>query len=144
MKTAYGPKDRVSISFPEVGRTKQSMVAECDINNIMQRFIKTGIIEHGNKHGARYGFATSLDFREACDLIENAQHMFQDLPGKVRAKFDNDPARFLDFVQDPANAGKLKDVLEPAAPITASGAPPPIMVEHPPQQPPQPSPPPSS
>lgn len=119
--TAYGEKRKVSIIFPDKGRTKQAFKAECDINQIMAKFQKTGLIEHGNAHGANYGDATSLDFREAMNLVIDAQDMFNDLPSSTRKRFSNDPAEFLDFVQNPDNAEELRK-MGLMKPVTDSGA----------------------
>jgi phage internal scaffolding protein len=37
------------------------------------------------------------------NLVTNAQTMFNELPANVRARMDNDPAKFFDFIQDPQN-----------------------------------------
>ncbi len=76
----------------------------------MARFIKTGVIEHGNKHAPRYGFATSMSYHEAKNLQLEADDMFAELPSRVRARFANDPAVFLKFCEDPKNIEKLVDI----------------------------------
>ncbi len=96
----YGGKKRVRLSFEGKGRAKQSFKDECDINKILAKYQKTGAVTHLNKHGAQYGEATSLDFRGAMELVTNAQNMFEDLPSSLRTRFANDPAQFMDFVQD--------------------------------------------
>ncbi len=98
-----GPFNRVRIKFAKNGRTKQSMKDECDINKIMAKFQKTGALAHVNKHEAEYGFATSDDFASAMRTVTVAQEMFDDLPSSIRNRFGNNPAAFLDFVQDANN-----------------------------------------
>jgi len=102
------PRNRVQIIFPNKGRTKQSFKDECDINKIMAKYQKTGAIAHVNQHGANYGFATSLDFSEAMRLIKTAQDMFDGLPSSIRTRFANDPAQFLDFVQNADNKAEMQ------------------------------------
>ena len=102
------PTKRVQITFPPKGRTKQSFKDECDINKILAKYQKTGAIAHVNKHGAEYGFATSLDFTGAMLLIKQAQNMFDGLPSSIRNRFANDPAQFLDFVQDANNEKEMR------------------------------------
>lgn len=85
------------------GAAEQSHKAACDINKIVRRFQKTGAIEHQTKHEARYDDMTGTDFHTAMNLVTNAQTMFNELPANVRKRMDNDPGKFLDFVQDPAN-----------------------------------------
>ncbi len=103
------PRDRVQLSFKgQKSKTKQSFAKECDINEIMAKYQKTGAIAHVNQHGAEYGFATSHDFSSAMRLITQAQDMFAGLPSSIRNRFANDPAQFLDFVQDADNAKEMQ------------------------------------
>lgn len=111
--------------------TKQSARDECDINLIMKKFVKTGIIEHGNAHSANYGDVPAIDFRSALELIQNSEDTFSELPAAVRRRFDNDPAQFLGFCEDPDNLDEavllgLADAPAAApAPEPASDTPPP-------------------
>lgn len=91
-----------------VGRTKQSFKAECDINAIMARYIKTGVIEHTARYAPQYGdFSDVKSYQEALHAVQEADAMFMSLPAQVRAKFDNDAGKFLDFVQDPSNVDEM-------------------------------------
>jgi len=103
-------RPRVQIKFTEPTRTKQSFIAECDINNIMAKFQKTGAITHLQNNQAQYGFASSHDFRESMEIVEKAERMFAELPSSIRAKFNQSPGEFLDFVQNPENADELVDL----------------------------------
>lgn len=106
-RSAYSTRLRVSMIFPAVGRTKQSFKAECDINNIMSRYLKTGIVEFVNKHSPQYHDVTGLEYQDAMNIVAHSQSLFADLPSQLRAEFDNDPALFLDFVNDPANRPEM-------------------------------------
>lgn len=102
--TAYGPKVKQQlICEPGFGRTKQSFKDECDINNILKRFQKTGVLDFVNKHAAQYGDVIGADFQSAMNIIAQANSMFADLPAHLRTRFENDPAQFLDFVADEKN-----------------------------------------
>lgn len=121
--SAYGPKLKVSITFPcGEGRTKQSFKDECDINNIMARYQKTGVLDFAGKHQAQYGDCTNIEFQAGLDIISNAKKMFADLPSSVRRRFDNDPGEFLEFINDAGNReeaqrmGLLKESTPPTAP----------------------------
>lgn len=119
----------------EPSRTKQSEAAACDINNIMARYQRTGVIDHVAKWGARYGEVPAIDFQTAMNIIREGDQMFADLPSTVRERFTG-PGDFLAFVQDPANHDALSalgltdpvpkpsaaEKTPPAAPQAASGA----------------------
>jgi len=109
-RTAYGPRQRLSIAFPENGRTKQEFKNECDINTIMARFDKTGILAFTNRFQPQYGDATGIEFQNSMETIAAGRSMFQELPSAIRARFQNDPARFLDFVHDERNAEEMREM----------------------------------
>lgn len=92
------------------GKTRQSMKDECDINVIMRKYTKTGIIDFVNNREPQFGDATGIDFQVAMDTVQEAQTMFGEMPASVRKKFNNDPALFLDFVSDPNNLDELYEL----------------------------------
>ena len=90
--------------------TQQSHKDACDINLIMARFVKTGVLEHMREHGPEYGFASSDTFRDSLEIISKANSMFESLPSQIRNRFENDPGQFLDFVQDPGNIDEMREM----------------------------------
>ncbi|WNK12554.1 MAG: internal scaffolding protein [Microvirus sp.] len=107
----------------DVGRTHPEFKDECDINLIMRKYTKSGVLP-GSVAGAAYGdFSFSGDFLEAQNIILRAKEQFSGLSAELRSRFRNDPALFLDFVHDTRNLdearklGLLKDeVVPPAVP----------------------------
>jgi phage internal scaffolding protein len=91
-------------------RTKQSMAAATDVNNIMKRYAKTGALTHFRNHGGTYADVTGVDFQTAMDTVINVQEMFMELPAAVRSRFENDPMGFLEFVQNPENADEMAEL----------------------------------
>lgn len=83
--------------------TKQSHKDECDVNKIMAKFQRDGAMTHVNTRQPQYGDATALDFKAAMDLITSSTELFQALPSELRNAFKNDPASFLDYVNNPEN-----------------------------------------
>lgn len=108
--SAYVEKPRQQISFTGAGRTKQSFKAECDINNIMARFLKTGVLEFTQKNQPRYGDVTGLEYQSAINLVAGAKSMFNQLPAQLRDRFENEPAKFYDFVQNPRNREECEEM----------------------------------
>lgn len=119
------PPLRVQVSFPGPGRTKQSFKDECDINNIMGRYMITGQLSHLAQMPPQYSDVTGLDFQTAMDVVVNANAMFANLPSSIRDRFANDPGRFLTFMEDENNRpeavrlGLLDDLSPQAAPLAS-------------------------
>lgn len=89
--------------------TKQSFKDECDVNLIMKRYQKTGVLPMVSNRQPRYeDFGTGLDFHEAMQHVVAAQEMFNSLPSSVRSRFGNDAGAFLDFVQNPENVEEMR------------------------------------
>ena len=108
-RTAYGAKLRVAIATGD-GLTEQNHKDETDINNIVRKYNKTGLIDHLNQFEKQYGDMTGYDYQEAMNTVAAANTMFEGLPSSIRNKFDNDPAKFINFVDDEANADKLVEM----------------------------------
>lgn len=102
-------RKRVAKTFdPLKGRTRQEMKDECDINRILARAERQGILNQMFQFQETYGdqvadFTGIATFHEAMNAITQAQQVFDGLPSRVRAQFMNDPGRLLDFLDDPAN-----------------------------------------
>lgn len=88
------------LSCPEVTLTQQNTAEETDINFIVQTFARTGILPT-NKVAPTYGdFDGVSDYREALELIRQADDAFNSLPAATRAHFSNNPALYLDFIEN--------------------------------------------
>ncbi len=83
--------------------TEQSHKNVCDVNNIVKKYDTTGLISHLSKMEARFGDMTGLEFKEAQDQIILAKNMFDLLPADIRKRFENDPGKLLEFMEDPLN-----------------------------------------
>jgi len=93
---------RVSIDLSGVGRTKQAFKGECDINNIVARYRVTGELP-STRRGYFADVTRVPEYREALEVVSNAQAAFDSLPAKVRNEFMNDPAVMLAFLEKPEN-----------------------------------------
>jgi len=110
-KSAYNRGERVQKTFSEPSMAKQSFKDECDINNIMARFEKTGLVDHVNTHQGDYGdFTGAWDYHSSYNQILAAQAAFESLPAKMRARFGNQPGQFLEFVDDPENEDEMREM----------------------------------
>lgn len=127
--------DRLQVVSNTVGvsLTKQSAKKECDVNEILKKYKTTGVINHVKRAQGLHGdFSGVSSYHEAMNTVVAAQEAFLGLPAHVRKRFSNDPGNFLEFCEDPANAGELEKLgltkssgvppvskSEPAAPVSA-------------------------
>ena len=102
-----------SEGFVTVGEsvTVQSFKDECDINNIVAS-MQDGNVMSSSQTGAtsmpQFGdFSGMPDLQDTYNFLIHAKADFDTLPIAVRERFNYDPARFLDFVSDPANLKEM-------------------------------------
>lgn len=108
-RTAYDPHKKYVFKTVGESLTQQHFKEECDVINIIKKHDRNGIIEHVQRGQARYGdFSEVADYREALDLVRDAQQEFMSVPSDIRKKFDNDPGKFYEFVSNPDNKEELK------------------------------------
>ncbi|QCQ84992.1 internal scaffolding protein [Blackfly microvirus SF02] len=90
--------------------TRQDYADECDINQIMAKYEVSGVVPtHLNPGEPRYLDVTDVpDLVQAMEILDQAQTAFMTLTAKVRREFDNDPAKFVEFAQDPANVEQMR------------------------------------
>lgn len=101
---------KVRLEGFEKTRTKQSEAAACDINTIMARYEKTGILPQVNAQPFYADVSELVDYRQVVEDVRRAEEYFMQLPADLRGEFGNDPAAFLEFVADPANVPQLEEM----------------------------------
>jgi len=102
------------VGFPmesfEPSRTKQSFLAETDVNNIIKRYRVTGLLP---QHAGNpiFGDFTRLpaDYQEALNKVLDAESAFNAVSSDIRSQFQNDPKAFVAFCTDPANLDQLRE-----------------------------------
>lgn len=119
------------------GRTKQSSIEECDINEIIRRFEATGQLTHISNVLPKYGdFTNADDYKTVLDQTIQLEAEFATLPASTRSRFDNDPSKLLEFLSDENNRDEAIELgLHPAKPDasleSAASTPPPEREETP-------------
>lgn len=119
--SAYSQKQRQQFATTD-SRTEQSHKQECDINYILAKHLKTGVLNHQNEYGGQYGDTSAIDYHSAMNTIVKADQMFNDLPSDLRSQFQNDPSKFLDFVGDENNLDEMVDMGLASRPATPANA----------------------
>jgi phage internal scaffolding protein len=115
--------------------TKQSFKAECDINNIVRDFTPQYMAELtmlNQQAGLYQDLPDTIDYQMSLEALRQTDAAFASLPAKIRARFDNDPAQFLQFFNDPANQ---EEAIALGLALDTRPPPPP---EEPPKAPPEP------
>ncbi len=93
------------------GRTKQSFKDECDIHRILSSYARTGLLTHVAARPGYYADVADMpDYRSALDAVKSAEGLFMALPAVTRSRFENDPAKFLDFCSDSENEAELREL----------------------------------
>lgn len=88
----------------------QSQKEEADINTIVRNFGITGKMPENVRLPAYGDFSGVDDYRSALDAVKAAEKSFMEIPAEIRAKFDHDPQNFLEFVENPENMDKLREM----------------------------------
>lgn len=102
IRSNYDYSLRVDTHIPGESMTDQDAKDECDINLILEKFAKTGLLEHVKDREPRYGDFSNVPFyKEAIDQVHKAEAAFMELPAKTRLRFDNDAMKFMEFVNNP-------------------------------------------
>ena len=85
--------------------TQQHFTEDADVNTIAHRFgLDKGPLPHVPLDPRYYGDVSDVpDLRTALDLVRDAENKFNELPPRLRARFDNLPGKLWDFVNDPDN-----------------------------------------
>ena len=87
----------------------------------MRKYEKTGILEHAAKYGPEYAnYVGAPDFKQAMDYIANAHSLFNQVPAKIRDRFDNDAGKYLEFMTDEGNFEQIKQMGLPTDHLQAS------------------------
>jgi len=83
---------------------------ECDINNILRQFNITGLLPE-QPLSPRYGdFSGIGDYHTALNRVIAAQDEFDGLPANIRARFDNDPANLIEFLENEKNRPEAEEL----------------------------------
>lgn len=84
--------------------TEQAHKEQCEINNILKRYQQTGVLDHTNQHAGTYNdYVDAPGYQDAQNMIAAANSLFESLPSQIRLDMGNDPAKFVDFMQNADN-----------------------------------------
>jgi phage internal scaffolding protein len=101
----FGPRsEEFGLKCLDDSLTQQQFRDESDINNIVDRFMKTGHLPDPVSMPQYVDYEGVFDFQSAMNVVRQADENFMRMDAKVRARFHNSPQEFLEFFADPANS----------------------------------------
>lgn len=101
---------RVFSFVGEESMTDESQAEGTDINKLVVKYMKDGHIPLPDKEAVFADVFKLGSFHEAQDMVVRGKELFASLPVATRDRFDNDPGKFLEFVdasKDPKEVGEL-------------------------------------
>lgn len=125
--------DESGLKCEDPSLTQQSAKDDCDINVILSRMARGVEPPLSDRQPVFADVTASPDsYHEAMNIVIAAQEAFGSLDAKVRARFDNDPAQVLAFLDDDANrdeAIKLGLIPQPESSSEDLSTPPPAAIK---------------
>ena len=94
---------------PAEDQTQQHFERETNINSIVSRYQKTGVLPTALIREVQFG-EVGPDLVQSLNKIKAAKEQFMQLPAKIRDEFENNPDHFLRFLADPHNFEKAKSL----------------------------------
>lgn len=83
--------------------TEQAHKEQCDVNKIIRKYDRNGLISHVSRFEAQFGDVSGLEFKAMQDKVLHAKEEFNKLPSKIRNRFQNSPQKLLQFMDDANN-----------------------------------------
>lgn len=94
----------IALKCPEKSLTQQEFKDEVNINKIMTKYKKTGIVTHIMQNLPMFDDVSEMmTLQDALNLKISADANFKNLPSKLRARFGNDVTQLIAFLDDNSN-----------------------------------------
>ena len=95
--------DQTGLKCEDASLTQQQFKEDSDINTIVDRFMKSGVLPTPVNMPQFVDYEGVFDFQTAMNTVRQADENFMRLDAKVRARFNNSPQEFLEFFANPEN-----------------------------------------
>lgn len=99
--------------IPAESMTSSEFVDDVDVNRIMERALKGGVLPEGGRRPVYGDFSGFGDFQEAQNRLVEGRRIFGLLSARDRLEFKNDPAVFLAFAAREENRDAVVKMLDP-------------------------------
>jgi phage internal scaffolding protein len=103
--SAYDVPEHEGLLCEDPSLAQRQFQDATDVNQIVYKHQKLGLgPQFGDVGEPVYADISEVpDLLAAHQIVEAAQEAFMRLPAQVRKKIDNDPARLVEYLEDPAN-----------------------------------------
>lgn len=89
------------------GKSNVEQHHRTEIKKMVERAEREGLFRASTRFEGEMDDFPAYDFMEAQFHMARANSMFESLPSQVRQKFDNNPAAFMQFANNPDNAQEM-------------------------------------
>ena len=96
--------DKAGLKCEDDSLTQQQFKEESDINTIVNRFLKSGVLPTPVNMPQYVDYEGVFDFQSAMNVVRQADENFMRMDANVRARFNNSPQEFLEFFGNPNNS----------------------------------------
>ncbi|UPW41753.1 internal scaffolding protein [Peromfec virus RodF7_16] len=89
------------IRFTDESLTVQSEKDSCDVNKIMRNYRYTGVLPESREASATYADVSAMPttYDGMLEAIQQAEDSFMEIPAVTRRYFDNNPGKYLAFME---------------------------------------------
>jgi len=103
-------RKRVQKFFSTKTKVQQNMKEGADINNIVAKF-RNGVSPILDHREPKYLDLSNLgSFHEMQNHVKKAEQTFMSYPSKIRKRFDNKPAKLIEFLSDEKNRTEAEEL----------------------------------
>ena len=95
--------DQAGLKCLDASLTQQQFKEESDINTIVDRFMKSGVLPTPTNMPQYVDYEGVFDFQSAMNAVRAADENFMRMDAKIRARFNNSPQEFLEFFANTEN-----------------------------------------
>lgn len=100
--------DESGLECKDKSLAQQHMKDECDINVLMDRFVVKKAIPQLEMPPLQGDFENVPTYQEALNMMVAANRSFMSMDAKIRARFENDPGKFVEYASNPENVQELR------------------------------------
>lgn len=88
----------------DTSKTQQHFREQTNINSIIAKYRRTGFLPVMQQGQPMFGdFSSGKTYHEMVNQVKTAQESFEQLPAEFKKKFEQDPAKMIDFVLNAEN-----------------------------------------